>query len=62
MIVCKYFYFFRTSKQEQMAAADGEETSQDSEMSPNRSDRRTSRQFDQDEADVGNILGNNMLH
>lgn len=36
---------------------DGEETSRDSETSPNCSERRNVRQFDQDETEAANMLG-----
>lgn len=37
---------------------DGEETSRDSEISPNYNDRRIAGRFDQDETEAANMLGN----
>lgn len=59
------FNFFRSgSKQGQLSVGDGEETSRDSETSPNCSERRIARQFDQDETEAANMLGNiyNIFH
>ena len=36
---------------------DGEETSRDSETSPNYGDRRIAGRFDQDETEAANMLG-----
>lgn len=49
--------FRSSSKQGQMNTGDGEETSRDSETSPNCSERRMARQFDQDETEAANMLG-----
>lgn len=37
---------------------DGEETSRDSDTSPNYGDRRIAGRFDQDETEAANMLGN----
>ena len=43
---------------------DGEETSRDSDTSPNYGDRRIAGRFDQDETEAANMLGNfsKLLH
>lgn len=49
------------SKQGQLSVGDGEETSRDSETSPNCSERRIVRQFDQDETEAANMLGKTII-
>lgn len=41
---------------------DGEETSRDSDTSPNYVDRRIAGRFDQDETEAANMLGIHPLH
>lgn len=41
---------------------DGEETSRDSDTSPNYGDRRIAGRFDQDETEAANMLGRFYVH